>query len=128
MRGETLAEQWLVERGYAVVARNYRYRYGEIDRVMEKDATLVFVEVKTRRGSGFGSPAEAVNERKRGQIVRAARHYLLSRGGADAPCRFDVVEVVLEDGFPPQVRHLPGVFDASESRIAAHQPKMGEPS
>ena len=114
-RGEALAEAWLTERGYTVAERNYRCPYGEIDRIMREGERLVFVEVKTRRNSDYGSPAESVTPFKQRQISRAALHYLQKNEAEERPCRFDVVEVLLLDGAPPQVRHLPGVFDAVES-------------
>lgn len=113
-RGEERAEAHLTDRGYTTLARNYRCPYGEVDRVMQDGDTLAFVEVKTRHNPQDGSPAEAVTAFKRRQITRTALHYLQTNGLDDSPCRFDVVEVVLADGAPPLVRHLPGVFDAEE--------------
>ncbi|MBW3625671.1 MAG: YraN family protein [Armatimonadetes bacterium] len=110
-RGEEIAETHLAARGYALLARNYRCAYGEIDRIMRDGDTLVFVEVKTRRGVGFGPPAESVNAPKRRQITRAALHYLQEADSPEEPdCRFDVVGVLLADGAPPQVEHHRGVF------------------
>jgi putative endonuclease len=114
-RGEELAERHLVGKGYLLTERNYRCPHGEVDRVMWDGDTLVFVEVKTRRSFAFGSPAEAVDARKRRQITRSASHYLQEREGAeDMDCRFDVVEVALIDGSPVQIFHHVGVFDAEE--------------
>jgi putative endonuclease len=111
-RGEALAERWLTERGYETVARNYRCRYGEVDRIMREGETLVFVEVKTRRSDEFGSPSEAVTAFKRRQISRAALYYLQNEANGDPSCRFDAVEVMYADGLPPRVRHLIGIFEA----------------
>jgi putative endonuclease len=91
--GERAAAAYLAARGYRIVARNVRFRAGEIDLVAEEGGFLVFVEVKTRRGRGFGSPAEAVTAEKRRRLIRLASIYLAHMGGEAPPCRFDVVSV-----------------------------------
>lgn len=101
-RGEDAAAGLLQARGYRILARNFRCRWGEIDIVAEEGGYLVFVEVKTRSGRGFGAPAEAVDPRKRQRLRRVAERYLYycycrgprGRGGEPPPCRFDVVTVV----------------------------------
>jgi len=91
--GEQAAAAYLASQGYRIIARNVRFRAGEIDLVAEEGGFLVFVEVKTRRGRGFGSPAEAVTADKRRRLVRLASLYLARLGRPAPPCRFDVVEV-----------------------------------
>ena len=91
--GENLAVDELVARGYAVLARRYRTRGGEIDIVAEDGATVVFVEVKTRASTDFGSAVEAVTPRKQRQLVLMARDYLARARLHDRPCRFDVVAI-----------------------------------
>ncbi|MDP9485252.1 MAG: YraN family protein, partial [Actinomycetota bacterium] len=71
--GERLALRYLVERGYELIERNYRTRHGEIDLVMRQGTTLVFVEVKLRRGTGFGGPLEAVTTRKQDTLRSLAQ-------------------------------------------------------
>lgn len=92
-RGEEIAVRHLRRRGYRIVQRNYRAAGAEIDLIADDGATLVFVEVKARSGSGFGVPAEAVDARKAGRIRRAAASYLQRIGGAERPVRFDVVAI-----------------------------------
>jgi putative endonuclease len=109
--GERAAERFLRRRGYTIVERNYRCPLGEIDLVALDRGTVVFVEVKARRGAGFGAPADAVGSRKQRQVVRAAEHYLAARRLHDRDVRFDVVGVrlegselvceVLQDAFAP---------------------------
>lgn len=111
-RGEALAEEWLAERGYEIVARNYRCRHGEVDRIMREGDTLVFVEVKTRRSGDYGVPSESVTAFKRRQISRTALYYLQNETDEEQSCRFDGVEVTFLNGSPPHVRHLPGIFEA----------------
>ncbi|HYF75894.1 MAG TPA: YraN family protein [Symbiobacteriaceae bacterium] len=91
--GEEAAARHLSELGYRILARNVRFRFGELDIVAEQNDCLVFVEVKTRTGAGYGSAAEAVTPAKQRQLVRLAGAYLAATGGRERPCRFDVVTV-----------------------------------
>jgi len=84
---------WLRRRGLAIVARGFRSRFGEIDLVAREGPTVVFIEVKTRTGDGFGRPAESVTRAKQARLARTASIFLARYGWNDRPCRFDVVEV-----------------------------------
>jgi putative endonuclease len=92
-RGETLACQELERLGYAVVARRYRTRAGEIDIIASDAGTVVFVEVKTRLDLSFGDPAESVTPHKQQRVVAMATDYVTRHRLDDTPCRFDVVTV-----------------------------------
>ena len=94
---ESLAERHLKKAGYRILDRNVRTKVGEIDLVAEENGILCFIEVKGRRGTGFGLPEEAVDAEKQRRIFRAAEAYLQSRRLADRRCRFDVV-AILQDG------------------------------
>ncbi|MDQ5809309.1 MAG: YraN family protein [Actinomycetota bacterium] len=107
--GEELALRYLTRQGYTLVERNYRTRYGELDLVVRHGTTLVFVEVKLRRGTGFGDPLEAVTPRKQARIRSLAELYLLDREPAFDTVRFDVVGILLGKG-PPSVRHIEDAF------------------
>src|SRR5258705_9744307 len=98
--GEDLACHELEGRGYAIVARRYRRRGGELDIVARDGATLVFVEVKAREGREFGEAAEAVGSFKRRRMIGVALDYLARQHLVDCPCRFDVVSILLQDGQP----------------------------
>jgi putative endonuclease len=98
--GEDLACEELSRRGYVILARRYRTRYGEIDIVAQQAGAIVFVEVKAREGQQFGGGAAAISPWKQQRIVRMALDYLARRRLTDAPCRFDVVTVDLEGGRP----------------------------
>jgi putative endonuclease len=113
-RGEALAEKYLQRAGYRILARNYRCRFGEIDLIAEEGGSLVFVEVKTRSGAGFGHPLEAADRHKRGQMTRAARRYLEETGATERFCRFDVVAVCL--GGEPQLEVVRNAFELEEGR------------
>ena len=91
---ETAAQVFLIERGLAVLARNVRYPFGEIDLIARDAETLVFVEVRFRRNTRFGGAAVSVDAGKRRKIARAAQAWLSShRQYSAASCRFDVVAV-----------------------------------
>lgn len=96
-RGEDLACAELERLGYAIVARRFRTRVGEIDIVARDGGVLVFVEVKTRRSTAFGTPLEAVTFTKRRRLCAMAGEYL-ARQARGARCRFDVVAVSLNGG------------------------------
>ena len=96
--GEAAAEALLAAKGYAIVARNYRTRGGEVDLICRHGDTVVFVEVKTRAAGARGRPEEAVTPAKQGRIVRAASLFLSERDWWGRPCRFDVVAVSRCDG------------------------------
>ena len=95
-RGELLAEQFLATRGYTVLARKYRCREGEIDLVCRDGETLTFVEVKTRRGSAFGAPEEAVTSTKLAHLECACHHYLQAHSLEEEPWRIDVVAIAMD--------------------------------
>lgn len=93
---ERLARRFLEGQGLRLVTSNYRCRLGEIDLVMQAHAMLVFVEVRFRRSSRFGAPAETIGLRKRQRLISAAQHYL-QRHRCTLPCRFDVLAISGED-------------------------------
>src|SRR5688572_6191797 len=90
---ERMAAEFLVERGFRILESNYTCRGGELDLVCDDAGTLVFVEVRARRGRRYGSPEETVGAIKRQRIIFAAQHYLMKRRIADRACRFDVVAI-----------------------------------
>ena len=107
---EDLACAELDRRGYAILARRYRTRFGEIDIVSRQRGVLVFVEVRARRAADPGTAAESVTARKRRRIAAMALDYLAWTGALEQPCRFDVVAIdglgtdrmvlrVIEDAF-----------------------------
>ncbi len=122
--GEAVAEAYLRRRGYVILARNYRCPAGEVDLVARDGPTVVFVEVKTRSGSAYGSPLEAVDARKRHRLARVACHFLLHARATVAAARpakaaepaetvrFDVIGVHWSDE-TPAIDHVENAFEAS---------------
>jgi len=93
---ERLAERFLIARGLRLIARNHRCRVGELDLVMRDGDTLVFVEVRYRRSTRHGTPAETVDARKQRRLALAAAHYL-QRHPTMLPCRFDLISITGTD-------------------------------
>jgi putative endonuclease len=92
-RAETLAQEELRARGYAIVEANWRGSSGELDIVARDGDYLVFVEVRCRRGEDFGDPVESIDPAKRAAVLRTARAYVQAHDAEDVPVRFDVVTV-----------------------------------
>jgi putative endonuclease len=107
--GERIAERWLRRRGWRVIQRRFRSGHRDIDLVVEQGGVVAFVEVKARRGSGFGGPIEAVNWRKQKELGRSARVWVDRHGRRDDAYRFDVVGVLVV-GTRVRIRHVPNAF------------------
>jgi putative endonuclease len=108
--GERIAASYLTGRGFQILDRNWRCREGELDIVARHGDALVFCEVKTRRGVGYGHPVEAVTPAKQRRL-RVLAHRWLSAHDQHAPeLRFDVVGVLVRRSRPALVTHLPAAF------------------
>lgn len=110
--GEGLAAAHLEQQGYRVLERNFRGKGCEVDLVArDKDGTIVFVEVKTRRSLAYGPPQQAVTQRKQHQIAKGALTWLSRHRMHDSAARFDVIAVLLHDDGRRTVEHLINAFD-----------------
>ncbi|MEL6614534.1 MAG: YraN family protein [Bacteroidota bacterium] len=113
--GERIAQAYLEEKGYRTMDENYRFGREEVDLVMfeptpaDDGGEIVFVEVKARRGTGFGRPEDAVDLAKQKAIRRVAEAYLHERRLFPSPVRFDVVAVLFDRG-EPTVEHFENAF------------------
>ncbi|QCH24734.1 YraN family protein [Mycobacteroides salmoniphilum] len=107
-RGEDLAADYLRGDGFTILDRNWRCRYGELDIVAADGEVLVFVEVKTRTGRAFGTPAEAVTHTKLRRLRRLAGIWLAAQDGSWPAVRIDVIEIRLS-GSVPEITHIHGV-------------------
>ncbi len=109
---EDQAKIYLERKGYHFLAANHRTRFGEVDLVMEQGETVVFVEVRERSDSAFGSPVETVTKKKQARIAKAGIAYVKAQGLARRPLRFDIVAVQdarlthIENAFVPSVYYL----------------------
>ena len=105
---EDLALRYLEARGLTLVTRNFRCHTGELDLIMRDGEQLVFVEVRSRRHTRYGTPAESVTRTKQQRLLRAAAFYL-QRQRLNPPCRFDVV-AILQAESEPQVEWIRDAF------------------
>src|SRR5262249_13076746 len=110
-RGEAVAEGFLRALQYTIVARNTPRRAGGSDLGARGGPVLVFVEVRSRRGTRAGTPLESVDGRKRAQVARVAEQFVAARRWYDRDARFDVIGVQF-DTDPPAVEHVRGAFEA----------------
>ena len=109
-RGEDIAVRYLEGIGLEVVERNWRHRTGELDIVAREGDTVVFVEVKTRSGIGYGTPAEAVTYFKQTRIRGLALYWLALQQGPWVQIRFDVVAILVGRDDTPQITHVRAAF------------------
>ena len=108
--GERAAKKHLRRQGLKFLIANFRSPRGEVDLVFREEDCLVFVEVKTRSSEDWVRPAAAVNKERRQRLSRAALDYLRLLRNPQVKLRFDIVEVLLENGAVREVRHLPNTF------------------
>jgi putative endonuclease len=106
-----IAFEFLRRSGYKLLEKNYRVVLGEIDAVGEKDGRIIFFEVKTRSGTRFGAPEEAVHEAKQRKIIRLAQWYLKENKMEGRAVSFAVVSVMLAGpSRPPEIRLIENAF------------------
>jgi putative endonuclease len=109
-KGEEIAADYLQKKKFRIVDRGYRLFRGELDIIAYDGGTLVFVEVKTRTGTEFGLPEEAVTPAKQNQIKRIAQGYLMERDLGDPDCRFDVLAILFDGEGDPTITHFKDAF------------------
>ena len=107
-KGEEMAREYLVRKGYKVIATNWRYLKDEVDIVAEHNSQLVIVEVKTRRTNDFGEPEEAVTKKKQKFLIRAANAFVEQKE-LESEVRFDIVSVIVCDK-KWQITHIEDAF------------------
>lgn len=107
--GEDVAAAWARDAGWTVLDRNWRGEGGELDLVALDGDELVAVEVKTRRSTAFGHPAEAVTARKLARVRRLTAQWLVAHDTRPASVRIDVIAILVRRGEPLVLEHLAGV-------------------
>ncbi|MEF9991858.1 MAG: YraN family protein [Romboutsia sp.] len=105
--GESIASKYLISKGAQVLERNYRIKSGEIDIIAKLDNEIVFIEVKSRTNTNYGTPCEAVNYKKIKKITDTAKYYMLINHLYDSSIRFDVVEIYLKE---KKLNHIVNAF------------------
>ena len=110
--GEEIAAEYIVEKGYEIIDRNYRYGKGELDIIAKDPETgeTVFIEVKSKKNLEFGDPVYSVTKNKIKQIKRMSELYLYDKEIDEIDCRFDVVTVLLRNKQKPIIEHYVNAF------------------
>ena len=109
IKGEEIASNFLLNKGYNILFRNWRYGNKEVDIIAAKNDIIVFVEVKTRSGDRYQFPEEAVNKKKQ-TLLKAAADGYTDQSNAKCNIRFDIVSVLLENDFVKEIVHFEEAF------------------
>jgi putative endonuclease len=107
-KGEQLAIDFLIEKEYKILERNYRFQKAEVDIIAQKDAVLAVIEVKTRSSNYFGNPQDFVNPKKIKLLISAIDHYVIERN-LDVEVRFDIVAIIKQQN-TFKIEHLKDAF------------------
>ena len=108
VEGEKTAKKYLLDKGYAILEQNWRFKKLEVDIIASYKNLIVFVEVKSRSTNDFGEPELFVTKKKQGFLISAAHEYLISNN-IELDCRFDIVSVLrINNNF--ELKHLEGAF------------------
>lgn len=114
LKGERIAEEWLIRAGWRILSRRFRSGHRDIDLVAELESpdgcTIAFIEVKTRVSDTFGGPAAAVHWRKQRELARSARDWMGRHRRQGEHYRFDVIGVTHRVGSKPEILHLENAF------------------
>ena len=113
-QGERIAAAHLASLGLVLETRNYRTRFGEIDLIARDGEETVFVEVRTKRSTAYGTPEESLTPRKQARLIHAAEEYLAERGLAGASWRVDLVAITLQPDGPAQISHVESAVEAPD--------------
>ena len=106
-KGESIAVDYLIRKGYTIIEKNYSYRRFEIDIIAKQKNTIVFVEVKTRQTSSFGFPEESVDNRKIKHILNCADHYIYQIQWT-GNIRFDIISILFKPSL--SIEHIEDAF------------------
>jgi len=110
--GEDIATQFLEDKGYRIIYRNFRYStFGEIDIIARQNEYLVFIEVKTYKTEEFGEPVLLVNRKKQDKIRKLAQIFMLQKKISDIDCRFDVIGIKIgKNDTGNTINHIDNAF------------------
>ncbi|MCX6232270.1 MAG: YraN family protein [Bacteroidetes bacterium] len=111
--GEKIAENFLKEKGYEILATNWRFGADEIDIIAKNNGFLVIVEVKTRSTNAFGEPEIAVTKQKQRFLIRASQQYIIQKD-INEECRFDIISIIIKNA-KTTIHHIEDAFYPSIS-------------
>jgi putative endonuclease len=112
--GERAAKKYLQQQGFKFLTANFNSKRGEMDLILRDGDCLVFAEVKTRSSEDWTRPSKAVNAAKRRRLSQCALDYLRKLNNPQVKIRFDIIEVLLNNGEVREIRHLPNTFSLSK--------------
>ena len=112
--GERVARRFLKNRSYKIIDTNYRTPFGEIDMVVCKEGSFIFVEVKTRRSLNFGLPEEALRNKKKASMIKAARFYIKRHNIYNCNVMLGVVAIITKDGQILDIKFIENAFGEEE--------------
>ncbi|MDR0830006.1 MAG: YraN family protein [Prevotellaceae bacterium] len=118
-QGEEVAKQFLIDKGYIILAENWRSGHYEIDIVAQKFDFLSIIEVKTRSSSSFGSPQESVDQKKMQNLIKAAHKYKTSHKLYDIGIRYEILALT-KNGNTFDIEHLEEAFDSYTAYHSEH--------
>jgi putative endonuclease len=104
--GEDLAQKYLLQKEYYILAKNYHSKFGEIDIIASDGSSIVFVEVKTRTQLQFGTPLEAITKHKLSKMIKTSQFYLSQRNMHNKPYRYDAIEILFNNSEKPTINHI----------------------
>ncbi|MBI2463531.1 YraN family protein [Candidatus Peregrinibacteria bacterium] len=111
-KGERLAAHFLQSQGYGILESNVRFQHKELDLIAEKNGELIFIEVKTRRGTNFGHGEEAVSHKKQKNVLSVGFEYVKKHPALKfLKWRFDIIAIdIAADGSAREVEHIKDVY------------------
>ncbi|MGB9594865.1 MAG: YraN family protein [Candidatus Poribacteria bacterium] len=108
-KGESIAEDYLKQKGYKIIQKNYRCRFGEIDIIAKDQDTIVFVEVRTKQNDNFGSPQDSITPAKIEKISKTSLSFIQEKKFAGFSYRFDFIAITFSQG-KPNIEHIENAF------------------
>lgn len=108
-KGENIAESYLKQKGYKIIQKNYRCRFGEIDIIAKDNDTIVFAEVRTRRNDNFGSPQDSITPAKIEKISKTSLYFIQEKKLEGFSYRFDFIAITFSQG-KPNIEHIENAF------------------
>ncbi len=109
-KGEKIAEEFLKNKGFQIIEKNYKNKYGEIDIIAKQEEELIFVEVRTKSSAQFSDPETWVDFKKQNKLIRMANLYISEKDITNTNCRFDVIGITLTKNNNKNITHIENAF------------------
>lgn len=113
-KGEDIASNFLKKKGYKIIQRNYKCKYGEIDIIAEQNKVIAFIEVRTVQSENFGIPQDFITNIKTDHISKSALNYIKKENLFEHSCRFDFIAITFSHTLSePKIEHIENAFELS---------------